>query len=118
MTTIENIIEALGAHENKESIQVLEELGTNHKNDDIREMTAKALIRRNEHDSLKIIITNRGKGINDLSSKVALSAVNQLLSLDNKSETIKILNDTINLHSDPEIRDSAKAVKTLIELSA
>ena len=47
---IGNIIEALCLHENPDSIRVLEELGTNSSNDEIRELTARALVRKNVHE--------------------------------------------------------------------
>ena len=88
---IEKIIEALEKHEDWESINVLEELGTNSPDDEIREMTSRALVRKNVHDSLKVVIINQGKGINDLTPTVAMSTVNEILALDDKSEVIKIL---------------------------
>ena len=114
---VTRIIEALGKHEDTSAISVLEELGTNSSNDEIRELTAQALIKRNCHDSLKIVILNKGKGINDLSAKVAMSAINELLNLKDKTEAIKILDDTINLNSIDEVRENAKSVKSLLTLS-
>lgn len=111
---LEKIIEALGRHNDENSLRVLEQLGTNSPFDDIREMTAKALIKRNSHDSLKLMIVNKGKGINDLSAKVAMTAINELLSLDNKEEAMKILNDTIEMHSEKEVRDTARSVRALM----
>ena len=49
---IKKIIETLGAHEDVESIAVLEELGTNSQDDEVRELTSKMLVRKNLHDSL------------------------------------------------------------------
>jgi len=116
MTTakLDNIIEALGRHEDEDSLRILDELGTNCPHDDVREMTAKALIKRNSHESLKLMIVNKGKGINDLSAKVAMTAINELLSLDNKEEAMKILNDTIEMHSEKEVRDTARSVRALM----
>lgn len=114
---IEHIIEALGAHPDPASIGVLDRMGTNSTCDDIREMTAKALVTKNTHDSLVVLVINKGKGINDLSPKVAMNAVNEILSLDDKTEVINILEDTINLHSDEEVRETARSVRALIELS-
>lgn len=111
---LDNIIEALGRHSDEDSLRVLDELGTNCPHDDIREMTAKALIKRNSHDALKLMIVNKGKGINDLSAKVAMSAINELLSLDKKEEAMKILNDTIEMHSEKEVRDTARSVRALM----
>ena len=104
---IEKIINALETHEDMESIEILEELGTN----------SPALVRKNVHDSLKVVIINQGKGINDLSPVVAMSTVNEILSLEDKSEAIKILDDTINMNSIEEVRENAKSVKSLLELS-
>lgn len=114
---VTNIIEGLGMNENPESITILEDVGTNSKVDAIREMTSRALVKKNVHDSLKIVITNKGKGINDMSTVVAMSTINELLSLNDKSEAIKILEDTVNMHSDEEVRDNARSVKALMALS-
>ena len=114
---VTNIIEGLGMNENPESILILEDVGTNSKVDAIREMTSRALVKKNVHDALKIVITNKGKGINDMSTVVAMSTINELLSLNDKSEAIKILEDTINMHSDEEVRDNARSVKALMALS-
>ena len=114
---VTNIIEGLGMNENPESISILEDVGTNSKVDAIREMTSRALVKKNVHDSLKIVITNKGKGINDMSTVVAMSTINELLSLNDKSEALKILEDTVNMHSDEEVRDNARSVKALMALS-
>ena len=114
---IEKIINALETHEDMESIEILEELGTNSPDNEVREMTSKALVRKNVHDSLKVVIINQGKGINDLSPVVAMSTVNEILSLEDISEAIKILDDTINMNSIEEVRENAKSVKSLLELS-
>ena len=114
---IEKIINALETHEDMESIEILEELGTNSPDNEVREMTSRALVRKNVHDSLKVVIINQGKGINDLSPVVAMSTVNEILSLADKSEAIKILDDTINMNSIEEVRENAKSVKSLLELS-
>lgn len=114
---VTNIIEGLGINENPETISILEDVGTNSKIDVIREMTARALVKKNMHDSLKVVITNKGKGINDMSTVVAMSTINELLSLNDKSEAMKILEDTVNEHSDEEVRDNARSVKALMALS-
>ena len=114
---VTNIIEGLGINENPETISILEDVGTNSKIDAIREMTARALVKKNMHDSLKVVITNKGKGINDMSTVVAMSTINELLSLNDKSEAMKILEDTVNEHSDDEVRDNARSVKALMALS-
>lgn len=115
---VNKIIEALGKHEDSSAIAVLEELGTNSPDDEIRELTAQALIKRNSHESLRIMILNKGKGINDLSAKVAMTAINELLNLKDKKEAIKILEDTIEMHSDKEIRDTARSVRALMTYSS
>ncbi len=114
---VTNIIEGLGINENPETISILEDVGTNSKIDAIREMTARALVKKNMHDSLKVVITNKGKGINDMSTVVAMSTINELLSLNDKSEAMKILEDTVNEHSDEDVRDNARSVKALMALS-
>jgi len=113
---IKKIIETLSIHEDTNSIAVLEELGTNSTDNEIREMTAKALVKKNVHDSLKVVIINDGKGINDMSPVVAMSTINEILSLDDKSEVMKILDDTIEMHSVESVRENAKSVKSLLEL--
>lgn len=115
---INNIIEALGKHEDTvESVRVLEEIGTNSSIDEVREMTAQALIRKNCPESLKVVIATEGKGINDLSARVAMSAINELLSLDDKTEAIKVLEETMEKAEKQEIKDTARSVKTLITYS-
>jgi len=114
---IKNIIEALAQHEDNASIEVLERLGTNSPNNEVRELTSCALVRKNIHDSLKVVIINKGKGINDLSPVVAMSTINELISLDNKEEVMRILNDTIEMHSDEEVKENARSVKSLLTLS-
>ena len=99
---IAEIIDALTAHEDTSSIQVLEELGTNSPDNEIREYTSRALVKKNLHDSLKVVIINQGKGINDLSPAF---------------EVIKILDDTINMHSDEAVKENARSVKSLLALS-
>ncbi len=114
---IRNIIEALCLHQDPDSVRVLEEMGTNCSDDEVRELTARALIRKNQHDSLAVAITNKGKGINDMSTVVAMSTINELLALDNKEEALKILTDTVEMHSDEEVRENARSVKALMALS-
>jgi len=114
---VTNIIEGLGQNPNSESITILEDIGTNSKVDAIRELTSRALVKRNEHDSLKVVITNRGKGINDMSTIVAMSTINELLSLEDKTEAMQVLTDTVEKHSDEEVRDNARSVKALMALS-
>ena len=95
MKHIANIINGLANRDDFESIEVLEEIGTNSAVDAIREMTVKALVRKNVPESLKIIIKYEGKGINDLSTGVAMSAINELLGLQNKAFAMEILEDTV-----------------------
>lgn len=114
---VTNIIEGLGINENPETISILEDVGTNSKVDAIREMTSRALVKKNMHDSLKVVITNKGKGINDMSTVVAKSTINELLSLEDKSEAMKVLESTVEMHSDEEVRDNARSVKALMALS-
>ena len=47
LKNVSNIIEGLGNHKDAESIQLLEEIGTNSSLDVIREMTSRALVRKN-----------------------------------------------------------------------
>ena len=114
---IDNIIEALGRHEDPKSISVLEEIGTNSEIDEIREKTAHALIRKNSPEALKVVIASAGKGINDMSTVVAMSTINELLALENKEEAINILSETVEMHSDEEVRENARSVKALMALS-
>ncbi len=113
-----NIIEALGIHEDNDSIRVLNEIGTNCANDEVRELTSKALIKKNVKKSLEIVIKEKGKGINDLSAKVAMSAINELLSLKDKSFATNVLEETIAQEElDKDIKDTAKSVKALMSFS-
>lgn len=114
---VSNIIEGLGMNSNPETISILEDVGTNSKIDEIREMTSRALVKKNESDSLKVVIAKKGKGINDMSTVVAMSTINELLSLNDKTQAIKILEETVNMHSDEEVRDNARSVKALMALS-
>lgn len=114
---IKNIIEALGKHQDEESIYVLNEIGTNCPIGEIRELTAKALIRKNTPKALELMIANKGKGINDLSANVAMCAINELLSLKNKEEAVKILEKTINSHEEKEVQDTARSTKALMSFS-
>ena len=117
MTNALKIIEALGRHEDDASIDVLRDVGTNSCRDDIREATARALARRNNEKSLRILVADKGKGINDLSTKVALSTVNILLDLQDKETLLQILGQTINSNCEEEIRNTARSLRALINLS-
>ena len=114
---IDNIIEALGRHEDPKSISILEEIGTNSEIDEIREKTAHALIRKNSPEALKVVIASAGKGINDLSARVAMSSINELLSLNDKTEVLKVLEETMNSCEKNEVKDTARSVKALITYS-
>ena len=59
---------------------------------------------------------NQGKGINDLSPAVAMSTINEILSLKDKTEVIKVLDDTISMHSDETVKENARSVKSLLAL--
>lgn len=114
---VTNIIEGLGMNSNPEVVSILEDVGTNSKVDAIREMTSRVLVRRNEQEALKVVISNKGKGINDMSTVVAMSTINELLSLNDKTEAMRVLTDTVEMHSDEEVRDNARSVKALMALS-
>ena len=111
------IIDALREHKDNDSIRVLEEIGTNSPDNEVREYTSRALVKKNLHDSLKVVIINQGKGINDMSPSVAMSTINEILALKDKTEVIKILDDTINMHSDETVKENARSVKSLLALS-
>ena len=113
-----NIIEALGRHEDTDSIRVLDEVGTNCSIDEVRELTSKALIRKNTKESLEVVIKCKGKGINDLSANVAMTAINELLSLKDKNCASLVLDETINSENEKEVIDTARSVKALMSFSA
>ena len=46
-----------------------------------------------------------------------MSTINELLSLSDKSEAMKILEETVDQNSDEEVRDNARSVKALMALS-
>ena len=117
MDSVKKIIDALSIHQDSDSIRVLNDVGTNSAIDEVREMTSRALVRKNVHDSLEVVISNQGKGINDLSPSVAMSTINEILSLKDKTEVMKILDDTINMHSDETVKENARSVKSLLALS-
>ena len=116
-TRVADIIESLTINPNPDSVGVLEEIGTNSSIDEVRELTSKALVKRNEHDSLSVVITNKGKGINDLSTVVAMSTINELLSLENKEVAMGILEHTISGEFEEEVKENARSVKALMALS-
>lgn len=115
---VSDIIESLTINSNPDSVAVLEEIGTNSSIDEVRELTSRALVKRNEHDSLQVVIANRGKGINDMSTIVAMSTINELLSLENKEEAMRVLENTISSEGfDEEVKENARSVKALMALS-
>ena len=117
ISRLKNVIEALGKHKDEQSVEVLERLGMGSNIDYIRSLSAKALIKRNTKNSLEVIINRQGKGINDADMNVAMSAINEILELDEKTNVINILENVSINSSDKSVRDCAKAVRTLIELS-
>ena len=85
---------------------------------EIREKTAHALIKKNTTDSLRLVVGHSGKGINDMSARVAMSSINEILSLNDKTEVLKVLEDTMgNEELKQEIKDTARSVKALITYS-
>ncbi|MCQ2958148.1 MAG: hypothetical protein MJ180_04505 [Candidatus Gastranaerophilales bacterium] len=118
MSNALKIIEALGRHEDEASIDVLKDVGTNSEKEEIREATAQALIRKNSGKSLRILVADKGKGINDLSTRVALSTVNHLLELEDKATLMEVLGETIeSTNCEEEIRNTARSLRALITLS-
>jgi len=115
---LNNIIEALGKHHDIDSVRVLNEIGTNSSNDEVRELASKALVRKNVKESLEVVIKNKGKGINDLSARVAMSAINELLALKNKEVATAVLDEVINSEGEKEVQDTARSVKALMSFSA
>src|SRR5574344_1954806 len=111
---IVRIMDALSQHKDSSAVEVLERVGTNSSDDEVRSLTAKALIKRNTPESLKIVLSQKGKGINDLSTNVVMSTINMLLSLDNKEYAIKILEETESDNEDESLRETASSVKTLL----
>lgn len=114
---LNNIIDALSQHQDSKSIEVLERVGTNCPDDEVRRLTAKALINKNTRDSLSIIIVSKGKGINDLSTNVAMSAINELLALEDKSSAMELLANAEENHEDVNVRETARSVRALMAFS-
>ncbi|MBR6301868.1 hypothetical protein IKR55_03930 [bacterium] len=114
---VSDIIDSLTINPSPDAVGVLEEIGTNSSIDEVRELTSKALVKRNEFDSLSVVITNRGKGINDLSTVVAMSTINELLSLEDKEVAMSVLENTISGDFDEEVKENARSVKALMALS-
>jgi len=114
---VADIIDSLTINPNPDSVAVLEEIGTNSSIDEVREMTARALVKRNEPHSLSVVISQRGKGINDMSTVVAMSTINCLLSLEDKEEAMKVLENTISGEYEEDVKENARSVKALMALS-
>lgn len=115
---VTDIIDSLTINPNPEAVAVLEEIGTNSSIDEVREMTAKALVKRNEPASLAVVISQKGKGVNDMSTVVAMSTINCLLSLEDKQEAMKVLENTISDETfEEDVRENARSVKALMALS-
>lgn len=114
---LKNIIDTLSKHEDSAAVALLEEVGTNSSNDEVRSMTAKALITRNTNDSLAVVIAQPGKGINDLSTNVAMSSINELLALKDKSEALKVLAEAEENHENENVKETARSVKALMAFS-
>ena len=115
---LNNIIEALSKHTDVDSVWVLNEIGTNSHIDEVRELASKALVKKNIKESLEVVIKNKGKGINDLSARVAMSAINELLALKDKTTATVVLDETINSETEKEVQDTARSVKALMSFSA
>ena len=52
-----------------------------------------------------------------MSTAVAMSTINELLTLENKDEAMRILKATVEMHSGEEVRENARSVKALMALS-
>lgn len=115
---VSDIIDSLTINPSSDAVSVLEEIGTNSSIDEVREMTARALVKRNEVSSLSVVISNKGKGINDMSTVVAMSTINSLLSLEDKETAMTVLENTISGEGvEEDVRENARSVKALMALS-
>lgn len=115
---VSDIIDSLTINPSSDAVAVLEEIGTNSSIDEVREMTARALVKRNEVASLSVVISNKGKGINDMSTVVAMSTINSLLSLEDKEIAMTVLENTISGEGvEEDVRENARSVKALMALS-
>lgn len=114
---LNNIIEALAQHEDDSAVEVLERIGTNCPDNEVRRLTAKALVSRNTPDSLAIVISQRGKGINDLSTNVAMSTINEILDLEDKINALKVLAETEENSEDELIKETAHSLRALMNFS-
>lgn len=115
---IVNIIDALGRKKDADSIKVLEEVGTNCNEDEVRRLTARALINKNSEDALEVVILKEGKGINDLNTSVAMSTINDLLALDDKGEALKVLTKAEEEDYANTIKETARSVKALMAFTS
>ena len=113
---LENIMEALSQHEDDSAVGVLEEVGTNCADDEVRTLAAKALVNRNSKESLAVVISMPGKGINDLSTSVAMSTIDNILALKDKENVLKILEEA-EKNEDKTVSENAASVKTLINFA-
>jgi len=111
------IIEALSRHEDNSAVGVLERVGTNCEDDEVRRLTARALIKRNSHESLSVAILEKGKGVNDLSTNVAMGAINEILSLEEKDEALKVLTEAEDEKYEDCIRETARSIRALMAFS-
>lgn len=114
---LNKIIDALANHKDDSAVAVLERVGTNSSNDEVRSLTARALVKRNTEESLAVIISQPGKGINDLNTNVAMGTINSILALDNKENVLKVLDKAEANSEDERVRDTARSIKTLMALS-
>ncbi|MFI3300498.1 MAG: hypothetical protein R3Y28_03665 [Candidatus Gastranaerophilales bacterium] len=114
---VNNIIEGLRMNQDPRSIDMLEDVGTNSSVDAIRELTSRALVKKNEYEALKVVVMSKGKGINDMSTQVAMSTINELLSLADKTIAMSVLSEALSEEFDEEIRDNARSVRALMALS-
>lgn len=111
---LSNILEALSRHEDTAAEEVLERLGTNSADDEVRRITARALVNRNTHNSLSVVISKKGKGVNDLNTSVAMSTINEILGLKDSEEVMKVLTHTEENSNDEMIKETARSIKALI----
>ena len=47
-----------------------------------------------------------------------MASINELLALKDKNEAVKILDDTVKMHSDEEVRNTARSVRALMTFSS
>lgn len=114
---LQKVINALGQHNDDSAVAVLDRIGTNCADDEVRRLTAKALVERNTEDSLSLVISEPGKGINDLSTNVAMSTINEILSLKDKERAMKILSKVEETNEDKNVKETARSVKALINFA-